>query len=74
MTKSELKKLFEKVVKKSIEYNNLKRIFDMEVEKYYGCHYSDYDEDEIIDVIIYGLGSLDFYRFHEIMVRLGPHE
>ena len=42
------------------KFNELKKRLDKYIEDKFGCHYSDYDDDWLIDTIDYGLaeGSL----------------
>ena len=45
--------------------------FDLMIREYYGEeHYSDHDEDQIIDCLDYGQGMISFEEFDQIMRKI----
>ena len=63
------KKEFEKMKKLSFIYSNAKRDFDALIQQYYGIHYSDVDDDWLIDTLDYGTGNCSYKEFCERMER-----
>lgn len=69
MTEQEkqLKKQFEKVRKLTIERHDQGRVLDKMIREKWGFHYSDTDDDPIIDTLDYGTSSISFKDFKERM-------
>lgn len=74
MKKKELKKLFDKTIKASQKFHNLKRKLDKEIQEKWNTHYSDHDEDVIIDGIDYGFKGITFEQFCNIMKKLSKRQ
>lgn len=72
---STVKKQFIKVLKLKNKAQGESHLLDKMLKIYYGENrYSDHDVDEIIDTLDYGLGSLTFERFDEIMRKINNKE
>ena len=69
MVKKFPKRLFTKVQRIAMEFHEAKRDFDRAIDEIYGCHYSDFDDDWIIDSIDYGGGALTYEDFVERMKK-----
>jgi hypothetical protein len=66
--RKKMRKAFNQLQNLECKTAQMKREFDEKLKKFYGEeHYSDHDEDEIIDSLDYGQGGLSFQRFDEIM-------
>ncbi len=63
------KRIWNKMVKSAREHSETKRDFDRTVEEVFGCHYSDFDDDQIIDVCDYGTGWMSYAEFVARMKR-----
>jgi hypothetical protein len=69
-----MKALFNK--KKSLlkELNAVGFLLDKKIEERFGFHYSQTDNDEMIDSLDYGTQDLKYNRFIELMKRYGEKE
>lgn len=63
------KVLYEQTMKASIKFSNLKGDFDKRVGEIFGGHYSDVDDDWIIDSMDYGLSNLPYDEFMDRMIK-----
>ena len=70
MDKSELKRLYDKTVKSGALHWKNKAGLDDAIVEMFGTHYSDHDENSIIDSIDYNSRGLDFETFFNIMKKL----
>lgn len=65
-TRAEFKKIFDKHMKILDKFRESKISFDIAIEEVWGYHYSDKDNDSIIDTIDIGNG-IDYSFFVEMM-------
>lgn len=63
------KRLFNKMFKASVNYGKIKSVFDKMVIEVYGMHYSDVDDDWLIDALDYGTGYVSYDDFCCSMTR-----
>ena len=64
-----LKYLLTYINKRSFEILRRKKEFDDLILEKYGIHYSDVDEDWIIDMVDYGTGIISFKEFDNLMLK-----
>jgi hypothetical protein len=73
--RKKMRKTFNQLQNLEVKAARMKHEFDLQLAKFYGEeHYSDHDEDEIIDALDYGQGGLSFKRFDEIMWEINNPE
>lgn len=61
------KRLFNKMLRLSHEYAAIKSLFDRKIDEIFGIHYSDVDDDWLIDALDYGTSDIDYDTFVEHM-------
>lgn len=59
--------MFYRVQRLANNLSVIRTVFDLEIEKRYGFHYSDKDIDGIIDCLDYGSGELSFTEFKKLL-------
>lgn len=62
-----MKALYNKKKKLIKQINRIGWLLDREIEKKYGFHYSQTDDDEMIDTLDYGTQDLSYHDFVEKM-------
>lgn len=67
MQNQTLKKLFNKKKSMAHEFHKLGNELDCEIVKQYGFHYSETNDDQIIDTLDYGISGISFEEFDEKM-------
>ena len=73
--RKKMRKAFNQLQNLEFKVARMKQEFDKQLTEFYGEeHYSDHDEDEIIDALDYGIGGLTFKRFDEIMWAINNPE
>ena len=70
MNKTNLRRLYDKTINASIKFHDYKLKLDKAISETFGTHYSEHNEDFLIDAIDYGYGCADFDMFFEIMTNL----
>jgi len=62
-----MKKLYNEKKRLVRELNEVGFLLDMEIEKRFGFHYSQTDNDAMIDTLDYGTQGLEYKDFIELM-------
>lgn len=72
--REELRKQFYKAKRAAIKHHVEGAKFNKMTEDYFGYHYSEYDIDEVIDCLMYGInGGLFFKGFMDNMKNKGKY-
>lgn len=71
MTDKAFRLLFELVYKKQKSLTTLRGKFNAEIEERFGTHYSDEDDDSLIECLDYGAPGLSFDEFMDAMEKYG---
>lgn len=62
-----MKRLFDKKKKLLKQLNDVGYLLDQEIEKRWGFHYSQTDNDTMIDTLDYGTSDIDYKEFENRM-------
>lgn len=62
-----MKALFNKKKRLVKELNAVGSLLDQQIEEHFGFHYSQTDNDQMIDTLDYGTQNLSYKRFIELM-------
>ena len=71
MNKKFPKVLFNQMLRAASDHSVMKSKFDRIVEDVFGCHYSDFDDDDLIDALDYGTG---YCSYDEFVKRMKEHQ